>query len=149
MAQLRPSVLDTLGLIAAIEWQAEQFAERTGIDCAVTVPEQEFALTAEASTALFRILQESLTNVVRHAGASRVAVELDRDEGWVSLSVHDNGRGITDLERESSQSFGLLGMRERAEVFGGRVEFHGKRGKGTLVRVCIPAEAVKEKRTHA
>jgi len=139
MAQLRPSILDNLGLIPAIEWQADQFAERTGIRCAVKVPKQEFGLSPEASTALFRILQESLTNVARHSGAAQVTITLARDNGWISLSIQDDGKGITTLEQESSRSFGLLGMRERAEVFGGQVTFYGKRGAGTRVQVCIPA----------
>jgi signal transduction histidine kinase len=149
MSQLRPSILDNLGLIPAIEWQTEQFRERTGIDCSFRGPGCELALTPAASTALFRILQESLTNVARHAGASRVSVELKREERWVKLSIQDNGRGITDLEQQSSTSFGLLGMRERAEVFGGQVEFHRLAARGTQVLVCVPLSAVSGWSSHA
>jgi PAS domain S-box-containing protein len=142
MAELRPSVLDDLGLIAAIEWQTRQFATRTGIACELNLPETPLNLSQPARTALFRIFQESLTNVARHAGASRVYVSLNRDPDWTTLSVEDNGRGISLLALEDSRSFGLLGMRERAAVFGGTVEIRGKPNAGTTVRVNLPTHTL-------
>ena len=142
MAELRPSVLDDLGLIAAIEWQTRQFESRTGIACELDLPEATLHLSQRARTALFRILQESLTNVARHANASRVRVSLIYDPDWTTLSVDDNGRGISPLDLEDSRSFGLLGMRERAAVFGGTVEIRGEANAGTAVKVSLPTHTL-------
>ena len=142
MAELRPSVLDDLGLIAAIEWQTRQFSSRTGVACELDLPEAPLQLSQRARTALFRILQESLTNVARHANASHVRVSLICDPDWTTLSVDDNGTGISPLALEDSRSFGLLGMRERAAVFGGTVEILGEANAGTAVKVSLPSHAL-------
>jgi PAS domain S-box-containing protein len=142
MAELRPSVLDDLGLIAAIEWQTRQFSSRTGVACELDLPEAPLHLSQRARTALFRILQESLTNVARHASASRVRVSLIPDPDWTTLSVDDNGKGISPLDLEDSHSFGLLGMRERAAVFGGKVEIRGEANAGTAVKVSLPTHTL-------
>lgn len=142
MAELRPSILDDLGLAAAIEWQTRQFEHRTGIACAVDLPDAALSLSPRARTAIFRILQEALTNVARHANASRVSVSLVSDPAWTTLSVADDGKGISPLALEDSRSFGLLGMRERAAVFGGTVEIRGEAGAGTSVRVRLPSHAL-------
>jgi PAS domain S-box-containing protein len=142
MAELRPAVLDDLGLIAAIEWQTRQFASRTGIACELDLPEAAMSLSQRARTALFRILQESLTNVARHASASRVRVCLTCGPDRITLSVYDNGKGIRAMDLDDSHSFGLLGMRERAAVFGGTVDFRGEVNGGTTVQVSLPTHAL-------
>lgn len=148
MAELRPSVLDDLGLIAAIEWQTRQFGQRTGIACELHLPEAALPLSQRARTALFRILQESLTNVARHANASRVSVSLTCDPDWTTLCVQDNGKGIRPLDLEDSRSFGLLGMRERAAVFGGTVEIRGEANAGTSVKVSLPTHTLNGDTRH-
>ena len=142
MSELRPSVLDDLGLIPAVEWQTRQFENRTGIVCELDLPEMPMHLSQRARTALFRILQESLTNVARHANASRVRVSLICDSDWTRLSVDDNGKGIKPRDLEDSHSFGLLGMRERAAVFGGTVEIRGETNAGTTVKVSLPSHTL-------
>jgi PAS domain S-box-containing protein len=137
-AELRPGVLDDAGLVAAIDWQAEEFEARTAISCRFlsTVPED--TLDAELSTALFRILQEALTNVARHSNATTVEVELRREDNRAVLVIADNGRGITPREIEDVRSLGLLGMRERALLLGGDLTIVGRRGEGTIVTVNLP-----------
>jgi PAS domain S-box-containing protein len=140
VATLRPLILDELGLIPAIEWQTRQFSQHTGIQCVLKLTARDIDLSPAASTALFRILQESLNNVVRHAGASKVRIDLTQTDGWMMLAVRDNGRGIAASDVENRHSFGLMGMRERAHVFGGQVSIHGEPGKGTTVQVRILAQ---------
>ena len=138
-SELRPGVLDHLGLVAALEWQANEFQNRTGIKCDVQASIRDPQLETELNTTLFRIFQETLTNVIRHAGATQVQVHLKEAEGRINLEVEDNGRGIARAEINNSKSMGLLGMRERAALLGGT--FHiGRipRGVGTQVRVSIP-----------
>ncbi|HYY93142.1 MAG TPA: response regulator [Pyrinomonadaceae bacterium] len=136
--ELRPSVLDDLGLAAAIEWQAREFQRRTEIRCEIVSLQEETTLSAEKSTAVFRIFQEILTNVARHAQASLVNVRMEERGGCLILEVSDNGRGIKEEEVAAATSIGLLGMRERAMIFGGRVEVTGDEGRGTTVTVRIP-----------
>ncbi len=138
-SELRPSVLDDLGLTAAIEWQAGEFQNRTGINCQISVEPENITLDHERSTTVFRIFQEALTNVVRHADATSVRVELREEGSIIRLIVQDNGRGIRDEELFKPQSFGLIGMRERARSFGGEVKITGMESKGTSVTVTIPA----------
>ena len=139
-SELRPSILDDLGLGAAMEWLAHDFATRTGIECAVSVP-STVMLTAERGTVVFRMCQEALTNVARHAGATHVSIDLMIDEdARLTLEVCDNGRGITDEEIHRPDSLGLLGMRERAALLGGVVEVKGTPGQGTSVTVRVPIE---------
>jgi len=135
--ELRPGVLDDLGLVAAIEWQASEFAHRTGIHCAVQSTE-EIEIGKEQSTAVFRIFQETLTNVIRHAAASHVDVVLSNLEKEMVLQVSDDGKGIAKEKVVDSSSLGLLGMRERAFMVGGVVEIDGKPGTGTTVTVRVP-----------
>lgn len=134
---LRPRLLDDFGLVAAIEWQTKEFERRTGIRCVTSLPE-EVDLDHGRSTALFRILQEALTNVVRHAKATHVGVSLRQDNGNVTLEVKDNGVGIRPENISSAKSFGLLGMLERAYAFGGHVRFEGRRHQGTTVAIELP-----------
>ena len=141
---LRPGMLDHLGLAVAIGWQAGEFEKRTGIRCRVTVDPEDLSLDPDLSTAIFRIFQETLTNIARHAGATRVHVSLTATEEKVVLTVRDNGRGITQEQLAKPNSFGLLGMRERTHYWGGDVRISGKPGKGTLVRVDIPLRKPKD-----
>jgi signal transduction histidine kinase len=135
---LRPEVLDEVGLAAAIGWQARDFQKRTGIRCKVKLPADGANLDRERSTAAFRIFQELLTNVVRHANATTVDVALLLNQAELVLEVKDNGSGIADEKLNSSQSLGLLGMRERASLLGGKVEITKAQGKGTKASVSIP-----------
>jgi PAS domain S-box-containing protein len=140
--QLRPGILDDLGLVAALEWAAEEFQSRTGIPCEVTLPETNPAIDAERATALFRIFQETLTNIARHAGATEVTVVLSQQSGHIVLEVRDNGRGIGENRLSGSGSLGILGMRERALLLGGEFLI-GNPGGGTTVRVRIPIGLAK------
>jgi signal transduction histidine kinase len=135
---LRPEVLDEGGLSTAIEWQVKEFQKRTGIRCRITLPEQEPSLSQEQATAVFRILQEVLTNVARHAQATRVDVVMVADPGKLQLEVQDNGRGIAESERRSNKSLGLLGMRERALLINGEIDIAGLKGAGTRVMLSVP-----------
>jgi signal transduction histidine kinase len=135
---LRPVILDSLGLPAAVEWQTEDFARRTNLACEVAVPRGAFPLERDRATALFRILQESLTNIARHAGASAVSVRLDEEPDALRLTVQDNGGGITPEQAADPRSIGLIGMSERAQAFGGEVRIAGTPGGGTLVTVRLP-----------
>jgi signal transduction histidine kinase len=137
--ELRPGVLDHLGLAAALEWQANEFQNRTGIKCEVRSSVHEPLLDQNLSTTLFRIFQETLTNIIRHAGATRVSVHLREADGRVILEVKDNGRGITRTEITQTKSMGLLGMRERAALLGGSFRIgRAAAGRGTKVSVSIP-----------
>ena len=138
-AALRPRLLETFGLSAAVEWQCLEFERRTGIACACRLPD-DVPLTLERSMALFRILQETLTNVSRHAHATAVQVTLVRDDGDVCLRVRDDGKGVADAEIAAPGSLGILGMRERALLFGGDVVVKGTPGRGTLVTARIPLD---------
>jgi PAS domain S-box-containing protein len=138
VTDLRPVVLDTLGLVAAIDWQAEEFQARTAIQCQLRLPPKDPPLDHDRSTALFRILQESLTNVARHAGATRVSVDLRCEAGYVTLTIQDNGRGIQESEARSPEAMGLLGLRERAIMLGGSCDIRGRPGEGTRVEARIP-----------
>jgi signal transduction histidine kinase len=138
-SELRPGVLDHLGLAAALEWQANEFQHRTGISCELRTTLREAPLGQDLSTTCFRIFQETLTNVIRHAGATRVAVQLKEAGGRIMLEVTDNGRGISPNEISDTKSMGLLGMRERAALLGGSFKIGRlNRGKGTRVTVVLP-----------
>jgi signal transduction histidine kinase len=136
--ELRPVVLDKFGLVAAIEWQAGEFQKRSGIACETHLPAEEILLDSERSTAVFRILQEALTNVMRHANATRVVVDLRGEGGRLILSVRDNGKGIDPKVIYAHNSTGLLGMRERALSLGGVIGITTLPEGGTLMSVRIP-----------
>ena len=137
---LKPAVLDHLGLEAALEWEATKFHARTGIRCRVESPPGRLAIDPVRATALFRIAQESLTNVARHAHAGAVRLSLGKRRDRVVLEVQDNGRGIGERELNSPHSAGLLGMSERARLLGGGVRIVARPGRGTRVIASIPAE---------
>lgn len=134
---LRPEVLDDLGLQEAIEWQASEFEKRSGIKLFFeNNVELIDELSSEQSTAIFRIFQETLTNILRHARATKVNVQINRENNFFILQVHDNGKGITSKEIEHKNSLGIIGMRERSQFLGGNVEFI--RDNGTKVILKIP-----------
>jgi signal transduction histidine kinase len=134
---LRPEILDEMGLVAAIDWQARDFQKRTGIRCRLELPPEGAKFDLERSTTTFRIFQEILTNVARHSHASRVDVRFAVDEDRMRLEVADNGIGISEAKL-NGKSLGLLGMQERALVFNGDVVISGAAGQGTRVTVNIP-----------
>jgi len=136
--ELRPQILDDLGLVAAIEWQAHEFQSRTGIQCSVGSSVSETIWDHDLTTAFFRIFQETLTNIIRHANATKVDVLLTEEAGRLVLEVRDNGRGIMEAEVANNRSIGLIGMQERAALVGGEVSFLGAVGRGTTVTVKIP-----------
>ncbi|PIV71864.1 MAG: hypothetical protein COW56_12500 [Rhodocyclales bacterium CG17_big_fil_post_rev_8_21_14_2_50_68_7] len=132
-------MLDSLGLAAAVEHHLAQFSERTGIACHLSMNREEFELEDRLATAVFRVVQEALTNVVRHAGASEVTVRIDEcddDGGGIRLSVEDDGRGFAAASER--KSFGLLGMRERVGVLGGRLDIDSRPGEGTRIAAFLP-----------
>ena len=137
---LRPAALDHLGLPEAIRWEAMTFRSRTGLRCHVRAEKEATALDTEQQTVLFRIFQEALTNVVRHAQASAVHVTLAERRGEFELRIRDNGRGVTDAQVSDPRAIGLLGMRERAALVGGSFHIAGRRGKGTAILVRVPLE---------
>jgi PAS domain S-box-containing protein len=136
--ELRPGVLDDLGLVAAIEWQLQEFGQRSGIECRLDMQVESLALDPHRSTAVFRVFQETLTNVARHAEASQVDVRLEADDGHLLLRVQDNGRGIDPRDLAGGRSLGLLGMRERVRLLAGELNIDGQPGHGTTVLVRVP-----------
>jgi len=138
ITKLRPGLLDDLGLSAAIEWQAKDFQQHTGILCEVRSEPEEISINSEISTAIFRIFQETLTNITRHSGATRVNVNLNQTNDVLKLQVHDNGRGITAEEINDPKSFGLIGIRERAQYWHGTIEINGKPETGTTIIIQFP-----------
>jgi signal transduction histidine kinase len=136
--ELRPGILDDLGLVAAVEWAAEEFEARTGTRCRLDLPGDDIEIDQERATAMFRIFQETLTNVARHANASEVGVRLAKENGDLTLEVHDNGRGIGEEQLTGGRSLGILGMRERVALLGGELGIIGAPQKGTTIRVRIP-----------
>jgi PAS domain S-box-containing protein len=137
-SELRPMALDELGLVEAIEWQALQFQTRTGIAVEYECSQEKVDLNSEQSTAVFRILQEALTNVLRHAQATKVIITLKQESGEFFLAIRDNGKGTTESEKSGVHSLGLLGMRERAHLIGAQIDITGIEGKGTVVTMRIP-----------
>jgi signal transduction histidine kinase len=135
---LRPGLLDDLGLVAAIEWQADEFHKHTGIECKLTVKPEDMIIDQEIATAIFRIFQETLTNVARHAKATIVQTTLKEENKRIILEVKDNGIGITKDQITNSKSLGLIGIRERIYPFKGNVSIGGTAGRGTTVKVTIP-----------
>lgn len=136
--ELRPGVLDDLGIAAALEWQAAEFEKLTGIRCEFSSNRKDIILDPDRSTAIFRIFQETLTNVVRHANATKLKASLKKEAGRIVLRIRDNGIGIEKKQISDPGAFGLIGMRERAHFLGGEVRISGTPGKGTTVAVSIP-----------
>ncbi len=139
-AKLRPGILDELGLIAAIEWQTEEFEKMTNIKCSLVLPKEELVLEKDKSTAIFRIFQEALTNIARHSQATKAQISLLNHQSNIFLEIQDNGKGISQDQIKAFKSLGIHGMEERAMVFGGQVYIEGIAGKGTSVKVEIPID---------
>ncbi len=137
-SELRPSILDDLGLVEAIEWQVQQFQVQTGIACRCDCYLENVILNREQSTTLFRILQEALTNILRHAQATSVDVTTQIEADEFVLTIRDNGRGITENETSAPLSLGILGMRERAHLVNGKISISGVEGQGTAITVRVP-----------
>jgi PAS domain S-box-containing protein len=135
---LRPGILDELGVVPAIKWMAKNFQSRTGIGCKVDVRGAEKITDTARTTAIFRIAQEAMTNVMRHAAASQVNVSLERNGDALILEVRDNGIGIKEGRIMDSKSLGLIGIRERVLLLGGEAQISGKPGEGTMVKVTLP-----------
>jgi PAS domain S-box-containing protein len=135
---LRPSILDDLGLAAAIQWQIQKIIENTDLDFAINISPEELTLAPELSTLLFRIIQEALTNIVRHASATKVTLTLIKKSDLITLTIKDNGTGITELQIKSPVSFGLIGIRERIKTLCGTFTITGEHGKGTEIFIKIP-----------
>lgn len=136
-AQLRPSILDHFGLIAALEWQAKEFQRQTSIRCKYSLPEEDIELDERKTVAIFRIFQEVLTNIARHSQASRVDVNLTIDNNILDLNVSDNGIGIKKDDLESPKSLGLIGMKERANLVGGKLIVSSILNLGTTVNLTL------------
>jgi two-component system, NarL family, sensor histidine kinase UhpB len=144
-AELRPGLLDDLGLVPAIEWLGQDFQKRTGVKCILNLECDDSALGSECSTAIFRVIQEALTNVARHAQGSRVAISLKENKENLDLEIRDNGRGIRDEEIFAPESLGLIGIRERLHPFDGVFKLKGIPEKGTQFSISIPLKKAREK----
>ena len=138
-SELRPIALDELGLIEAIEWHAQQFEARTGIVCRREYAVEAVQFKQDQSTAIFRIFQEAMTNILRHAEATRVDINISEEAGEFVLTISDNGKGITENEI-AGQSLGLLGLHERAHLIGGKITISGGEGTTITLRIPIPAK---------
>lgn len=138
--ELRPAILDDLGLVAAIEWQAREFQRLTGIPCKMSTNVENINLGSEFSTAVFRIFQETLTNIIRHAETKNVKVNLQKLKQKLILRVEDNGKGIQTVKKNGENSLGILGMRERARLIGGELQVLSGAETGTIVELTAPLD---------
>lgn len=141
--ELRPAILDDFGLLAAIEWQLQEFQTRANIRCNLNTEVSDIPLDPESSTAVFRVFQETLTNVARHSNATEVTVHIEEQADQLILRVHDNGRGISEEEQSGSKSLGLVGMQERIHLLSGELDIRGALGQGTTILVKIPLGKAK------
>ena len=139
-SELRPSVLDDLGLVAAMEWHLNEFERRSGIKTEFHEPEIELETNETVKTGLFRIFQESLTNVVRHAAASKVKINLSEKNGFILLRIEDDGKGFNKLQVHNKRTLGILGMKERTAMMGGTYVIESSPGQGTIVVVSVPLQ---------
>lgn len=143
-AQLRPALLDDLGLVAALDWEIEEFQKRMSIKCGFTTHPENLETDKNRSTAIYRITQEALTNVARHAQATTVDVILKLDSGQLFLEVIDNGVGITQEQLSNPTSFGLIGIRERVLQFGGTFDVRSGYDGGTKIKIVLPTEEMED-----
>ena len=142
---LRPGALDSFGIVAAIEIEVSEFAQRTGILCNIDSADEGISVEPNIAITLFRILQEALNNIMKHAQADEVLVSIYNHSNNISLRVSDNGQGLSGQDKLKPRSFGLRGIQERVARFGGEVSIGGKPGQGTTIAVNIPHSA---KKTH-
>jgi PAS domain S-box-containing protein len=143
--ELRPGILDDLGLVAAVEWAAQELAARTGAKCTLDLPREDLVTEPEAATALFRILQEALTNIARHAEATEFSVRLGEESGLLRLEVRDNGKGFHEARLPAGASLGIVGMRERALLLGGGLTIVSAPGEGAMIAASIPGRRKQRK----
>ena len=137
-SELHPAILDDLGLRAAMEWQISEFNRRSGIQCEFKMIEDEFNFNNTQQKAIFRIMQESLTNILRHAHAKHVSIILEKNEDGITFTIKDNGKGIKNYDENAPKSFGILSMKERAHSLGGILSISSKLNKGTTINLFIP-----------
>jgi PAS domain S-box-containing protein len=143
--RLRPGILDDFGLLAAMEWQAREFDHRTGIRCSMSSNTKDIHLDKNASSSIFRVFQEALTNIARHSEATKVDVRLRQGRNKLVMEIQDNGRGLKDDEVQPHKSLGILGMRERVQLMEGTFTIQGAPGEGTRIRVSVPTESRGER----
>jgi PAS domain S-box-containing protein len=146
---LRPAILDDLGLLAALEWQLGQFGKKSGIRCKIETKGKEPVVPQDVATGIFRIFQETLTNIARHAEAANVKVEFKANERDIVLAVSDDGKGIDPKKTAASKSLGILGMIERAQALGGALSVQAAKPRGTRVTLSVPLERRTSARTSA
>lgn len=144
-SELRPRILDDLGLVDAMDWQSNEFEMRTGIRCRFKPQLKKRKFEKNLSTGIFRVYQETLTNVARHAEATKINTSLVADNGNIILKVEDNGKGFDEAEIKNKNTLGLLGMQERAMMFGGKIIIKSQKGKGTVVTLQVPRKAASGK----
>ncbi len=144
-ADLRPLLLDDLGLVPAVEWLVDNFMQRAGIPCELAISNPGMQVPEAHSTAVFRVVQEALTNITKHADAKHVEVAINLDSNAIMVSIHDNGKGFAQNDTRKAGSFGLIGLRERAYLLGGHAAVNSERGKGTVIEVLLPIAKAAEK----
>jgi PAS domain S-box-containing protein len=138
-SDLRPLILDDLGLVAALEWITQSFTEHSGVRCKLCIPKPDALILNDLyATVIFRIVQESLTNISKHAKASQVEVTIEQKEGYIILKIHDDGIGFSPNTARKPNSYGLLGLKERTNLLGGTIIIHSLPGQGTAIQVHIP-----------
>lgn len=142
--QLRPKLLDDFGFVEAIEWLISDFRERTAIRCRFRSNLKHMSIDPKASTIIFRIIQETLTNIMRHSGASSVTIDMKKTSAQLNIEVKDNGVGINENDMKANRSLGILGMRERVSILNGTIKIEGAPGKGTRIKISIPVSELAE-----
>ncbi len=142
-ADLRPLLLDDLGIVPAVEWLAENFTQRTGVPCRLAIEDPDLELDTVRATAVFRIVQESLTNIAKHAEAAEAEVSIAQDGGWLVVRVSDDGKGFVTHDPRKPASFGLVGVRERAALLRGEATFTSGPGEGTRIEVRLPLDTAE------
>lgn len=147
-SDLRPSILDHLGLLAAIDWQVEKFKQQTGMHCVMAMPDYDIVLDENRATAIFRIVQEALTNIALHAGATQVTLTIKEDRHNLVMKITDNGCGMTAAQMHKSQAYGIQGIHERAHHFGGEVTFISKPEAGTTLKLRMPLQSIENGDHH-
>ena len=136
-SQLRPEIIDDLVLEAAIKWYTKEFAQRNGIEIDLEM-DSVIPISPDDSLTLFRIMQESLTNIARHSGDNHIDIKLIEEDGSINFRISDNGVGITEDSLNSNKSYGIIGMKERASSLAGTCDIYSEKGKGTIINLIFP-----------
>jgi len=137
-SDLRPGLIDNLGLIPAIEWYVVDFEKQTGVLCEFKYNSENIEVAKDLAIHIFRIIQESFTNVLKHANAKKVEIMVCEKNGKITVEIKDDGKGISPENLNKTNSFGILGMRERTELFNGKMEIYKEKGNGTIIKVEFP-----------